>query len=42
MEGSPDPKENAIQTASSLNAFAGENAMSVYELGEALDISKIG
>jgi hypothetical protein len=28
----PEPKDNAIQTASTLNAFAGENAMFVYEL----------
>jgi hypothetical protein len=37
----PYPKENAIQTSSSLNAFAGENSMSVYEIGcTALDTSQ--
>jgi hypothetical protein len=36
----PDPKENAIQAASTLNAFVGANVMLVYEVAEALDMSK--
>jgi hypothetical protein len=36
----PYPKENAIHETSSLNAFTGANVMSVYEVREALDISK--
>jgi hypothetical protein len=35
-----DPKENVIQTTSTLNAFVGANVMSVYEIGEALDVSR--
>jgi hypothetical protein len=37
----PDPKDNAIQAASTLNAFAGENVMLVYEVAEALIYNKI-
>jgi hypothetical protein len=33
----PDPRENSIQTASALHAFAGENAMSVFEVATTLD-----
>jgi hypothetical protein len=39
-KASLDPKENKIQTTLALNGFVGENAMSLYELGEALDISR--
>lgn len=37
----PDPKENAIQIASALHAFAGENVMSVYHLATALDTTQV-
>jgi hypothetical protein len=36
----PDPKENVIHATSTLNVFTGENVMSVYEVAEALDMSK--
>jgi hypothetical protein len=36
----PDPKTNAIENASSLNVFAGANAVSVCELSVALDTSQ--
>jgi hypothetical protein len=37
---SPDHKENYIQTASLLHAFAGENAMSVFEVATTLDTAQ--
>jgi len=36
----PDPKENGIHNSSTLNAFSGANAILMYELSEALDISR--
>jgi len=36
------PKKNAIQTTSTLNAIACANSMLIYEIGEALDISRSG
>jgi hypothetical protein len=35
-----NPKDNYLQISLALNAFAGENAMSVYELVVALDTSQ--
>jgi hypothetical protein len=40
MEAGPDPKENSIQTTSSLHAFVGENAMFVYDLVVTLDTTQ--
>jgi hypothetical protein len=37
----PYPKENAIQVASVLHAFAGENAMFVYEVTTTLTLHKL-
>jgi hypothetical protein len=36
----PNPKENAMHASSFLTVFIGANVMSVYEVAEALDISK--
>jgi len=36
----PDPKENKIQESLTFNAFIGANVMLIYEVEEALDMSK--
>jgi hypothetical protein len=37
----PDPKDNALQASSTLNAFVGANVMSVYEVTTTLDTTKV-